>query len=419
MSIRKIIIALAYFTFTFGQSVHNAHGLGLLIMDNHASSLGIASRGIVPSFYRDISLANPVTWNNLKNAYLIGSYTGDEYSSALGNNGISGLSNVQFSVPIAEKFAFGFGIKPVFNQKYLVTDDSLLQFIDSDTLELQRSLDGEGGLSSFYCAFNFPLTVYEQIALEWDVFFGSLRKNTQLSIDGSTYHYFQRQIYSGNAYKIFFSSNRLKKTNLPLNIYAMLGGSLSPLKVAQYSFQPFEDLNNNGYFDSADKPSPSDIPNAAKSTFKNIFNPAETGLGLSYQYLANSYLILELHHWSDHSSKPQLLYQLQDYYISTSDQYSLGILRFAHHDAFKFTQQLQYRGGVYYRKDQLYIDENSVLELGFSLGMGIKFGATNNQIDIAYKYGLRNSNVLPNEYIQQFSVGIQLGDRWFIKRRPK
>ena len=57
--------------------------------------------------------------------------------------------------------------------------------------------------------------------------------------------------------------------------------------------------------------------------------------------------------------------------------------------------------------------------MGISLGFGIKFGVANNQIDFAYKYGVRTSDLISNETIQHFTVGLQLGDLWFVKRRPK
>ena len=80
---------------------------------------------------------------------------------------------------------------------------------------------------------------------------------------------------------------------------------------------------------------------------------------------------------------------------------------------------MQYRGGIYFKEEALFKHEKIANEMGFSLGIGIKFGVTNNQIDIAYKYGVRSGDPVWEETVQQVTVGFQLGDRWFIKRRPK
>ena len=69
--------------------------------------------------------------------------------------------------------------------------------------------------------------------------------------------------------------------------------------------------------------------------------------------------------------------------------------------------------GIYIPADIL------VGKMGISLGFGIKFGVANNQIDFAYKYGVRTSDLISDETIQHFTVGLQLGDLWFVKRRPK
>ena len=189
MFLRRYII-ISLFTVINGQSIHNAFGLGLISFNHNAASAAVASRGIIPSFNQNVSLSNPVTWNNFNYAYLSGNYNGDEYSSDLGVNGLSGISSAQFTVPIGDKYAWGFGLKPLFNQQYLIEDDQVEFYVDDDTLLTQRSVDGSGGISSLYTAFRFPLTVHEGMAVELDVLFGSLRKDSKFSIDQRIYHYF-------------------------------------------------------------------------------------------------------------------------------------------------------------------------------------------------------------------------------------
>ncbi|HIA23859.1 MAG TPA: hypothetical protein EYN76_05630, partial [Candidatus Marinimicrobia bacterium] len=113
MWLRRLII-FSSFAVLYSQSIHNAYGLGLISFNHNAAAAAMSSRGIVPSFNQNISLSNPVTWNNLKYAYLTGNYNGNEFTSDLGVNGLTGVSSAQFTVPIGEKYAWGFGIKPLF-----------------------------------------------------------------------------------------------------------------------------------------------------------------------------------------------------------------------------------------------------------------------------------------------------------------
>ncbi|MAD52223.1 MAG: hypothetical protein QF847_04300 [Candidatus Marinimicrobia bacterium] len=418
MFLRRYII-ISLFTVINGQSIHNAFGLGLISFNHNAASAAVASRGIIPSFNQNVSLSNPVTWNNFNYAYLSGNYNGDEYSSDLGVNGLSGISSAQFTVPIGDQYAWGFGLKPLFNQQYLIEDDQVEFYVDDDTLLTQRSVDGSGGISSLYTAFRFPLTVHEGMAVELDVLFGSLRKESKFSIDQRTYHYFQRHLFSGSLYKIFFSSDRFSHKNIPLNIYFMYSGAINPLKIKHYSFQPFEDLNENGYYDIADNPSPSSAPSAEINIYNNVLEPYEIGFGFDMLMKNDLHLMLEAHSWNDKGYKDRTIFPLLSQYVNKSQQVSLAIAQFSPETAFKFAHKIQYRGGVYYRKDFLEEMDSYVNEIGISLGIGIKFSAANNQIDFAYRYGFRTSDIISDEKINHFTIGMQLGDLWFVKRRPK
>lgn len=82
-----------------------------------------------------------------------------------------------------------------------------------------------------------------------------------------------------------------------------------------------------------------------------------------------------------------------------------------------FFGHLILRAGLY---NSIYHYENrskSVIENGVSSGIGIKFGTTGNQIDIGYSYGIRTGLPTGNETLQRLSVGVSIGDIWFVKRR--
>jgi hypothetical protein len=199
----------------------------------------------------------------------------------------------------------------------------------------------------------------------------------------------------------------------------MYSGAINPLKIKHYSFQPFEDLNNNGYYDNSDNPSPSSAPSAEINIYNNVLEPYEIGFGFDMLMKNDLHLMLEAHSWNDNGDKDRTIFPLLSQYVNKSQQVSLAIAQFSPETAFKFAQKIQYRGGVYYRKDFLEEMDSYVNEIGISLGIGIKFSAANNQIDFAYRYGFRTSDIISDEKINHFTIGMQLGDLWFVKRRPK
>jgi len=358
----------------------------------------------------------------LKYAYLAGNYTGNEVSSDLGVNGLSGFSSLQFAVPIGTKYAWGFGIKPVFFQQYML-EGSLSEFIaNGDTLITQHMMNGSGGVSSLYSSFRFPLSSTEAMAIEVDALFGSLRRNTKFLLNDRAYHLFQRNIFTGSLYRLFISSNRFYKGKTPAKVYFMISRSLKSLDAKQYTFQPFEDVNDNGYFDSSppgDNPSPASIPRAEITFYRQIYDPSELGFGIDLKKSERIHLMAEYYQWKDKSQIATGLFPLKSLYIKQSNQFSLGVAKFSPNVAFKFFHKIQLRSGFYYRKDILYDHSSLMNEFGLSVGFGIKFGLANNQLDFAYKYGLRSGEMISDEVIQHVSFGIHLGDRWFVKRRPK
>ena len=62
---------------------------------------------------------------------------------------------------------------------------------------------------------------------------------------------------------------------------------------------------------------------------------------------------------------------------------------------------------------------NNIIENGLSMGLGIKFGNTGNQLDLSYNNGIRSEQNGFNETFKQFSIGISVGDVWFLRRRAK
>ena len=66
---------------------------------------------------------------------------------------------------------------------------------------------------------------------------------------------------------------------------------------------------------------------------------------------------------------------------------------------------------VIYPKDFLF-------QIGLAIGFGVRFGLTNNQLDLSYNF-IQRDNIykVGVEKIQAFNVGISIGDLWFVKRR--
>ena len=79
--------------------------------------------------------------------------------------------------------------------------------------------------------------------------------------------------------------------------------------------------------------------------------------------------------------------------------------------------RFNFKGSLFFQKYGAKNLEN-INEVGLGLGVGYNFGITGNQIDFGYKLADRSGIYLvENETLHMFSVGISIGDLWFVKRR--
>ena len=58
-------------------------------------------------------------------------------------------------------------------------------------------------------------------------------------------------------------------------------------------------------------------------------------------------------------------------------------------------------------------------DIGLSIGLGIKFGLTKNQLDPGVNLINRSDSINNDKFITNFNLGLTIGDIWFVKRRAK
>ncbi|RMF08756.1 MAG: hypothetical protein D6762_04950, partial [Candidatus Neomarinimicrobiota bacterium] len=78
--------------------------------------------------------------------------------------------------------------------------------------------------------------------------------------------------------------------------------------------------------------------------------------------------------------------------------------------------RLRYSVGTYGSGYTLQSGER-LIEGGFTSGIGIKFGITDNSLDFNYSFGWASAQQFHKSTIQKFSLHINLSDIWFVKRR--
>ncbi len=422
LNFNKIIfLALFLSSILFNQSLLNGYGFGKKIDIYDASSLGISSTGLLPSFKKDVSLQNPSTWKNLDFTYFSGTYQ-VEQKIILDNyfNSTSDLGYAQFIVPIKNKYAFGLGIHPYFNQFIILSGiDENDQIAFGDTLTTQHSYSSYGGITAFNVSFAGNVSTNLNASIAFDFLYGSARQQTIFSLDDLNYYSKQRHIYTGSLAKLYFNSDILSIWNIPLNLYFGWGFPVQSISVKSHLNKPFEDSNDSGGQDNFDFPRLSDSTDPVVLNTKNASAPYEYQFGFDYNIQKGINILGEYSRWEDKENIGAKISALNDQ-IQSIDHLSIGIIRFKPRIAKNLIDRLNYKVGAYSNNIKLLNSEKNIKEYGVSTGLSFNFGVTKNQIDFAYSIGKREGLFeISDENIQKFSIGITVGDIWFVKRRAQ
>ena len=434
--LRNVFRLIFFISLCLSQGPFNSYGIGDLQDWNSASAGGSSSLGLVSSYRQNISLSNPTTWPNLKYTFLSLSYSG--FESALKNNSKNGYSNLQSAqliIPIKNKYAIGIELHPYSYQKIDMIDslgNDLIAF--EDTLDLQKQFVQAGGVMAFDISASTSILSRTNLALTFQLLFGSSRQSKNLLVDEIPYAISSRLNYSGVNTILF-----LKHYAFGYDFFLRSQFAFKPLEAIQTKLYPYFDTNKNGYHDFSydylnpgyDFPNPNDVPGPEQSRISNIHEPLSFSFGVSNTIYQRFQVSFEYQKSKENASYSNQIPNGFNKRIIENDKISFGAIWYPSKQSFKFLDNLTFRSGLFFNNfatDELSDDstiriksKNSVTEFGYSIGFGYKFKAVGNQIDFAYSSSLKSfeASDFSEERLRGFQIGISIADIWFIKRRQR
>jgi len=410
MLARKIISTLIISSFVFSQNSMSGYGYGNTSYSNEFS----LSNTILPSFKENISLSNPSTWHNLLFTYISTDVKVQQvkYSSNSFDN--FSLSSAKFIIPWKSQMSFGISFEPYLEREISIEDSTSSSFIfDDNELFFSNSLVSSGGPSIGKLSFGYKLNEFESIGSSLNIIFGSSRKSRNLIIDGDSHLLQSRDYFSGSMIDFYFSSYRFKFRDEDISIFLKINLPISGINVEHDSYQAFIDLNDNDYHDSNDFPDLGQALLPEKTNFKNELKINSFTIGANYKFSQDENVQLEFFNWNDKGNH-KLDSSIFGGYIEKKSKLSLAYVKFSK----PFTKdKFNYKASIFFQNYGVKNLEN-INEVGLGLGVGINFGLTENQINVGYNFSNKNGiHLIDKEKLHTFSVGISIGDLWFVKRR--
>ena len=408
---RKIIIIL-FFSFLFSQNAMSGYGYGS--SNDHSSPMTAGlSNNLLPSFKNNVSLSNPASWHNLFFTYLSTSVNVQESRFDSRSSTNFDLSNFQLIVPWKQKMSFGISVEPYLSRELTVSDSTLSTFTNNDIFEFSRVNKSSGGPSIVKFSNGYKLNESESLGSSLGFVFGSSRYVKNLIIDGQSHLLQSRDFFSGSNLDIYFLTTRFKFRDRPLILSASIQLPLSLIDIENESYQAFLDENNNNYHDSNDFPNVGQALLPVVRNYGNEMKINSLNLGIDYQFNSRKHVQFQFASSKD-SGEHILNNSIFSSYIESSENLSLSYAKFAKPLS---KDRYNFRSSIYFKNYSIKNLEN-INEVGLGLGLGVVFGVVGNQIDFGFNVSKKNGIHLVNEeMVHTFSIGITIGDLWFVKRR--
>lgn len=405
-----------------GFSPYSIYGLGDIATSGTAYNKSMAGVGIANRTNRFINIQNPASITERDSLAFMADFSlyGDNKIMRQGDvssvNNVMNIGDFVISFPLWRHTAMMAGIIPYsttgFDYAIRYTDPNVIGNIGNVNFNAQ----GNGSIYKTFVAGAVEFFDRVSVGAEMDYYFGKLGKSFQTTISDASYN----SINNGNTLQATAVGAKFG-----IQYEQPIGTKLTVGLGATYS----TDAALKGYYEDY-RFSSVDTLSYRIDTLgvdSNVNIAAELGLGISLKYADK--LMIEFDYtrsdWSDSGmNKISCFNTNSSPFASTmSEAYRLGFeLVPNRNDIRYYFNRVAYRGGVYYKKDNILLNGNQIYSAGLTLGATLPIYNQNTRVSrngftVGFEFGQRGSleNGLVRERYFNFSVGINLHDIWFLK----
>ena len=403
-------------------SVYSRFGIGELRQFYNSQTAALGGGGIALPSSRYRNMSNPASWSSqiltgigigfsLESTIVTDS---DNNESKLASGGISSL---QLGFPLkAQKLGVGIGFAPFTRSGYRVTIKDVLQSPGGQQDTVGYSIDylGNGGLQRFEIGLGAEPVSNVSIGGAITYTFGVLEEIRETTFNDDTF----RPTSVTNSTRMNGFGARFG-ARLHLNDLAQEGDNLMIGASADLA-HGLSGVRRVFSGTSQER----DTLGAAIDVDVDL--PASFSAGIAYLFDNRWLLVADgtLAPWTDFSSNVNLPGYTPGSSAGLSDRrrFSGGVEVFpAGGDPFaSYIQRIAYRAGIYSEEGYISPDPSETINtLGFTFGASLPTAVPGTRIDINFEVGNRGSaeDILVKDRFYKVGLNLNVGERWFIKRR--
>jgi len=350
-----------------------------------------------------MNVENPSSYANLKQTtFTIGATYGtsklktDEQTAKASR---STFDYLLVGIPMG-KFGAGFGLIPVSSVGYKILNDN------SATPGLTSSqYEGKGGVNKVFLGLGYKLKPNWNIGADIQYNFGKIETTSLEAISGvsSSTSEINTSRLSGVNFNIGTMYQR--KIKEKLNLYTSLN----------YTFSSKLKSESERIIRVSSDPDQVVLP----SNTTNLELPSRltlgAGIGEARKWLVGTTLAF------------QGSGEFNNYYNTSEDvryenysKYAVGGYYIPNYTSFSsYFSRVTYRAGLKYEKIGLVVNNESINDVGMTIGAGFPITGSFSNVNFGIEFGKKgtvSSNLIQENYIN-FSLGFSFNDRWFVKSK--
>ncbi|NDK54822.1 OmpP1/FadL family transporter [Pontibacter fetidus] len=403
---------------TIGNAPYSRYGLGEYNYNTgNIRNAGMASTGIAAGNSYQINTANPsLLYYNSLTAFEIG--VGGQIKTLQNatksqTNGTANLSTVSLSVPIAKFWTSALSLRPYSDVSYDVTTTSRLNPQATAT----EAYKGEGSISELYFGHGVKITSGLTIGASASYLFGRITKESATSINDTEIpnSFTEQVVYSEKTRynDLLFRAGANYRKKFADKLFVSAG--------AVYTFKTDLNAERNGGFERRSAFGQVIEDSLYAVDAKGDVNiPSSFSAGISIDNGSNLTFAADYYtqKWSGFKNFTDEQELVDSYRASVGAEYTPDA-----NSVGNYFERITYRAGLYYGNTPYEFNNEQIKDKGITIGATLPFGRSTiydmYQLNTAFGYGLRGTtdNGLVQEKYFQFSVGVTVNSRWFIKRR--
>jgi hypothetical protein len=322
----------------------------------------------------------------------------------------SRLSYMSVGFPVTPWWRASAGLLPYSSISY----DVLIPYQNELTGNYAKTFTGSGGLNRFYVGSAFAITENLSVGVNANYVFGKSSNNVLLHFFDSIYYAntkIENQIQVNSFlfdYGLFYMTDIGNNFNLHVGLSYNQGMNLAAKR--EFAVKSISGgLNGNLELVR-------DTIEYRPEEKGELSMPQGIGLGLAIEK-KKIWLIgadFNWQNWEKFEAFGQSDSLTNAWNIAVGGQYTPP-----HTSISKYWKRITYRAGLRYDQTYLNLRGEPISEFGISFGMGLPVPRSLTSVDVSLELGRRGTvaNNLVQETFVNFTLGVAIYERWFVKRR--